>query len=184
MRGFIAILLLLGLMFTTSADNPPKYTVTDIKPLEGVFIMATGYSTIVIELKKGNFRYWFSTDVVVTGVEQPKYPLKGKYKIKGNTVILEHKQITQKEWTFRKINTTVTLWRPIAVKFYKEEQKLDSYGILRFTNRTAEKAWNDQSEFYEKSPKSEIYLPPENSKDTKKSKEKLPEEGLNLIEGE
>ena len=68
--------------------------------------------------------------------------------------------------------------------FYQKEKKLDSYGILRFTNRTADKAWNDQSEYFEKSPKTEKYFAPHNddSKNIKKHPSKVREEELDLIE--
>ena len=166
------------------AEEKYRYEVTDIKPQEGVFIMTAGGETILLELKKEHFRYWFSSNVIIPGKKKPKYPLKGKYKIKGNAILIEHNHISQKEWTFRKINSTVTLWYPDAIEYYQKEKKLYDYGILRFTSKSAEKAWDDQSKINEESTKAYLYPPLKiiDSKEKKKSPKKIKEEELDLIE--
>ena len=139
------ILLLALLTFFNTilfANETPEYKVSELPTQEGVFILANGYSATVIELKNGNFRYWFSSDVVLKN--RPKYPLTGTYTFKENKVILNNDQVNQKEWTVRKINSTITLWRNDALEYYKTDKKLHAYGILRITKKTAEQAWEDK----------------------------------------
>jgi len=98
-----------------------------------------GYSSTVLELKDGRFRYWFSSDVK-TGHE-PQYPLSGEYSVSGDTITLHNAQVSQNAWTFRTVECVLTLWRPDAIDYYNQEKGFHSYGILWSTDEPAEEAW-------------------------------------------
>ena len=137
---------LIAILFALASYGAEVPVPQPAKPQNGVFKLANGYSSTVLELKDGYFRYWFKSDVslidAVTGRE-PLYPLAGKYLLKGDTVVLENAQIFQKQWTFRMLNGVLTLWRTEAIDYYNSKKGFDSYGILRITNKTAEQAWAD-----------------------------------------
>ena len=114
------------------------------KPQNGVFMLAMGYSSTVLELKDGRFRYWFETDVV--SGKEPQYPLAGEYVVTGDTITLKHDQIHDAIWTFRTVKDTLTLWRAAAVSYYNDKKRFDPYGILRLTDEPAEKAWEHRME--------------------------------------
>ncbi len=139
---FSTFIIFISFYVLSSEKN--KYIIKDISPQEGVFILGNGYSSTVIELYNGKFRYWFSSDLK-TG-EEPSYPLNGEYTINGNTVYLSHDQISkyQNKWTFRKMNSTVTLWRDVAIEYYENKKGIDPYGILRLTSKTAEQVLSDK----------------------------------------
>ena len=122
--------------FAPAADSP---TITAAKPQDGVFALGNMFSSTVLELKDGRFRYWFVSDLK-TGRE-PEYPLSGDYVFEGETVVLKEPRIYNRVWTFRTLNGKVTLWRPTAIDFYAREQEFDPWGILHLTTKTAEEAW-------------------------------------------
>ena len=59
----------------------------------------------ILELKDGNFRYWFRSDVV----PEPSYPVVGKCQANGGTVILS--AVCRKSWanapTHHLLNTSM-----------------------------------------------------------------------------
>lgn len=107
----------------------------------GAYFFAHGYSTTVLELKDGQFRYWFKSDVVLKSPLE--YPLKGKYVVKQGAVTLLNEDVLEKEWTFMSFDGKITLWRPAAIKYWEESKKVDGYGVLFPipTSRTPEEAW-------------------------------------------
>ena len=108
---------------------------------EGVYYFNAGLSRLVLELKNGRFRYWYSTDGW-GGEPRPTYPVTGKYSVCGATVQLLHTEDDlQDVWTFRKIDGATTLWRPNALKWWHEERGFDGYGVLYFTERKPEDVW-------------------------------------------
>lgn len=144
MASLTFLISLIFALASYAADEPPVPQAA--RPQNGVFKLANGYSSTVLELKDGHFRYWFRSDVAYIDPvtrREPHYPLSGKYLLRGDTVILEHDQIFQKQWTFRMLNGVLTLWRTEAIDYYNREKRFDSYGILRSTSKPAEKAWAD-----------------------------------------
>jgi len=107
---------------------------------EGVYFFRNGFSTLILDLASGHYRYWFSSDVI-TGHE-PTYPLTGKYVADGVVIRLEHHQPSMQDiWVFRKLNDQTTLWRPTAVKWWHENRSFDSFGILYPTKLKPEDIW-------------------------------------------
>lgn len=106
---------------------------------EGVYFFQNMYSTTVLELKGGNFRYWFKSDVLMRN--PPNYPVVGKYQANGGAVTLPHKDIYETNWTSMTYDGKVTLWRPSAVKYWEESKKIDAYGVLFPTDRKPESIW-------------------------------------------
>ncbi|MGB0582302.1 MAG: lipocalin family protein [Limisphaerales bacterium] len=127
--------------------------VVDAKPKDGVFVTNTGYMMTVLELKDGKFRYWFKSDA--RSLSEPKYPLSGDYTVSGNRITLKHEQISQKQWTVRKVDGFLTLWRPDAIKMQdspkgylnkysfgiRNFQRCGTGSILVLSDRPAEVAW-------------------------------------------
>ena len=68
----ILCLLVFGLCAILSATEP---TIAQAKPQDGVFFSYTGYTTTVLELKNGRFRYWWES----TEIEMPKHPVYPNY---------------------------------------------------------------------------------------------------------
>ena len=132
------ILAAIALSFTTVGFSQSAPTpMTSIQ--EGVYYFQNMYSTTVLELKDGRFRYWFSSDM--RGPREPTYPLSGKYAVNGGTVTLPHKQIYQTNWTFMTYERKATLWRPTAVRYWDDSKQIDPYGVLFPTTRKPEKIW-------------------------------------------
>ena len=106
---------------------------------EGVYLVDNGYSTTIIELENGRFRYWFKSDVPMLPLS--RYPLTGTYAVNGGTITLVHKDIYEQEWTFMMFEGKVTLWRPAALKYWKDSNAIDHYGVLFPTTGKPEEIW-------------------------------------------
>ena len=106
---------------------------------DGVYFAQNGYSTTIIELRDGQFRYWFDSDTKKKPL--PNYPLSGKYSAQRETITLPHKDIHEQEWTFMTFDGKVTLWRRAALKYWDETKKIDHYGVLFPTDRKPEDIW-------------------------------------------
>jgi len=107
----------------------------------GTFFFKNGFSTLILELKDGRFRYWFSSDVPVP--DQPAYPVTGEYSIEGPRIKLMHKERRlQDEWTFRKLNDETTLWRPTAITWWRDKRAFDFFGVLYPTELKPEDIWH------------------------------------------
>ncbi len=140
-------LALLGLPGIASAEAPK---VEAASAPEGVFV-TYGWHNMVIELKDGKFRYWFSSDVKGADLEG----LEGTYSSEGDKIVLTHPKLFPlvSNWTVRSVDGIVTLWRSDALKL-SEDGKLDLYrmgkdnffrsgggSILVPSKKTAEEAW-------------------------------------------
>lgn len=112
---------------------------------EGVYhFIVPGFSQLVLELRNGQYRYWFSSDVGID--DEPVYPLTGQYTVTGSVVHLERKHpIVQDEWTFMRLNGQPTLWRPAAIKAWTATRTLDHYGVLYPTKLRPEDIWRKRS---------------------------------------
>ena len=137
-------------------DNPEAGKIGDMQRIvspmnsveEGVYYFSTGFSTLILELREGRFRYWFWSDV--KGLPEPSYPVTGKYLARGPTVQLLHNEVTlQDVWTFRKIDVITTMWRPNALKWWHEKRCYDGYGVLYPTERKPEDVWRNPELKYE-----------------------------------
>lgn len=107
---------------------------------EGVYFFRNGFSTLILELRDGRYRYWFSSDVI--SGDEPKYPLTGRYTTIGPTIRLESEQrYIQDQWTFRKLNGETTLWRPNALEYWSAKRAFDYYGVLYPTKLKPEDVW-------------------------------------------
>jgi hypothetical protein len=111
---------------------------------EGVYFFKNAFSTLILELRDGHYRYWFSSDVSIG--DEPAYPLVGRYSVSGAVVELEHKHpVVQGQWTFTKLNGETTLWRPAAIKDWSATHTLDPYGVLHATKLKPEEIWRKRS---------------------------------------
>ncbi len=144
---------ILGVFFVGclwAAGNGDVQVFAPSKPREGVFFTYTGYMTTVLELKDGHFRYWFESDVKLP--KEPAYPLTGQYTLMGETIVLNHDHIFQKQWTYRAINGVTALWRPDAVSGITtltdaELKRILRYGagsILVAVEKPAEEVWRER----------------------------------------
>ena len=120
---------------------------------DGVFV-TYGMHNIVLELKDGKFRYWFSSDA--GSGEERGNPLEGTYTAEGDKLVLKHDKMIplEKNWTARSVDGLVTLWRSDAIGMLeKGTLDLSGPGYQRFpfvgagsiivpVQRTAEDAWN------------------------------------------
>ena len=107
---------------------------------EGVYYFNAGLSKLVLELRNGRFRYWFFTDAA--GGSNSTYPVTGKYSARGATIqLLCAPGDLEDVWTFRKIDSATTLWRPNAVRCWHEKKGFDCYGVLYATERKPEDIW-------------------------------------------
>ena len=132
---FAAIVLCLTTAgFSQSAPTP----LGSVK--EGVYYFQNMYSTTILELKDGTFRYWFSSDAKGLRPE-PTYPLSGKYATNGGTVTLPHKEVNQTNWTFMTFEGKATMWRPSALKYWDEGKQVDPWGVLYPTTEKPEAIW-------------------------------------------
>ncbi len=109
---------------------------------EGVYYFQNRYSSLILELKGGTFRYWFTSDVKMR--DEPAYPLTGRYTTNGGTVTLPHKEIYQTNWTFKTYDGKPTLWRPSALEYWDDSKKVDAYGVLYPTTRKPEEIWDNK----------------------------------------
>jgi hypothetical protein len=107
---------------------------------EGAYYFQNMYSTLILELKGGQFRYWFSSDVRGWWRE-PTYPLHGSYTTNGGTITLSQKEISQTNWTFMTYRGQPTLWRPSALTSWDEARILDPWGVLYPATEKVEEIW-------------------------------------------
>jgi hypothetical protein len=108
--------------------------------IEGTYCFKNMFSTKIVELQEGTFRFWFSSDVHLPG-RQVAYPLSGRYYPEDGRILLLHPFIVQKELTFRTLNETPSLWRPSAFEYWGREKKLDRYGVLFPATDDPETIW-------------------------------------------
>jgi hypothetical protein len=127
-----------ALCFTTVVRGQPEPTPLN-SAKEGTYYSQNMYSTTVLELKDGRFRYWFSSDL--RGPREPSYPLTGNYRTNGGTITLAHKEIYQTNWTFMTYEGKATLWRPTALNHWNETRKVDPWGVLYPTVEKSEVIW-------------------------------------------
>ena len=139
----IFVFLTFGSVCASKENTGP--VVTSVQAQDGVFVLSNGYQETIIELKKGKFRYWHSSDVVVAAPSS--YPIAGKYTSNGASIKLLSDKVGpyHMNWTFKKINNTVTIWADFAIETYEKSKELHTYGILRLTSKTAEQALKDHS---------------------------------------
>jgi hypothetical protein len=114
----------MALLTASCATDKPKDVVgwagsqVFMLPQEG------GFQQEILELKNGQFRYWFSSDVI--DLNPTKYPIEGSYEIKGNQLVLSNGST----YTVRLLHGVRSFWRPGAVDYWDHHQIIDVYGIL------------------------------------------------------
>jgi hypothetical protein len=77
----------------------------------------SAFSGETLELREGQFRYWFYSDVH-TGKE-PAYPLSGAFRIKGNTLVLEHPDVPDNVRQVDILNGVPILWRDDGFAYWQ-----------------------------------------------------------------
>lgn len=131
--GAIALFFTSAAVFSQTGPTP----LTSVK--EGVYYFQNMYSTTVLELKDGQFRYWFRSDM--RSWREPIYPVTGKYATNGGMVILPRDGIYQTNWTSMSYQGQTTLWRTAALKYWEEAKKADPWGVLYPTAEKPEEIW-------------------------------------------
>ena len=125
--------------------------------VDGVYLTHTWHS-YVIELKKGRFRYWFSSDAMDSEVER----LEGPFDVEGTQVVLSHPKLPGRraDWEVLSIDGVVTLWRSDAIRLRKEGKlhlysqgkesffKFGGGSILVPSKLSVEEAWVSSSPLY------------------------------------
>jgi hypothetical protein len=118
------------------------------KLTQGVYYLAGKDERMIIELKKGIYRYWFVSDFRLS--HEPKYPLSGPYMFNNGVLILlipicirNHCRYDLKEWHTFLFNGKPTLWRPSAIESWQKNNDLDVYGILYLTQSDPKKLWEN-----------------------------------------
>jgi hypothetical protein len=149
----IASLIAAVFLVTPSSVLAEEPKIEKARPQNGVFV-TYGWHTIVLELKNGKFRYWFSSDVKG---EVVAYPLEGTYSTTEDKIVLKHYKFIPIEsiWTFRTVDGVLTMWRSDAMKLAdSKDRKFDVYPIgkenfhrigggwiLVPTKKSGEEAW-------------------------------------------
>src|SRR4051794_8631661 len=112
---WLVISAVVGLCFISigAARNAPV-PFNSIK--EGTYFLQNMYSTTILDLKDGRFRYWFRSDM--RSPREPAYPLSGSYTTNGGNITLLHASIHETNWTFMTFEGNITLWRPSALKTF------------------------------------------------------------------
>ncbi len=77
-----------------------------------------------LELKDGQFRYWFSSDVMIPG--GPEYPIEGSYNSREGELVLS----SQKIFKIRQINERRVLFWPHAVEGCDQRQIIPGHMLL------------------------------------------------------
>ena len=113
----------------STSDDPRQAPGTS--QFDGVYCTAreiSGSSGTILELKGEKFRYWFYSDLI--GPDGPEYTITGSYRVVDGKLVLDHGQVTQKEWFPDVINGVPVLFRDDALKIWREQGRLYDYGIL------------------------------------------------------
>jgi hypothetical protein len=96
--------------------------------LESVYHFHNGYQSETLELRDGHFRYWFWTDA---GAKRGDLPLEGEYSIEGDTLTLHSDDILLgNQRIFQPLKGLDILWRPDALKLWRSEGRINTYGVL------------------------------------------------------
>jgi hypothetical protein len=119
---FQLLLFTLAVAFTSGVASDAPH------PLEGVYHFHNGYQSETLELRDGRFRYWFWTDA---GAKRRDLPLEGAYSIEGDTLTLHRDDILLgNQGIFQSLKGIDLLWRPDALKLWRGEGKINTYGVL------------------------------------------------------
>ena len=106
---------------------------------EGVYAHTDPYTTEIVELRGGRFRYWFASDVITDS--DPHYPLSGHYGLSNDTVILRNPQIYQPRFRFRIFHGVATLWNKMALDYWRKHPKDQQFRTLFKQAYTPEEIW-------------------------------------------
>lgn len=97
---------------------------------EGVYHLCrevSGFSGETLELKEGQFRHWFYSDV---GGGGSKYPTSGTYVIRGNKLILDAPGLRNEQRTIGNLNGVNVLWREDGLNLWEKEKRIQPYAVL------------------------------------------------------
>lgn len=128
MKARLPLLALsIALLATSCATDKPKVVGW---PGSQVFKMPkpSSFMSETLELKDGRFRYWFSSDVILSN--SPKYPMEGSYTWRGDELVLS----SGKSYKVRQINERRTLFWPHAVDYWDRQQIIPGHILLQVEN--------------------------------------------------
>ena len=100
-----------------------------------------GYLTVTLKfVDKENFNYWFSSDV--KSGDEPKYPIKGKYMVGGNRILLiTTESLYSNEWFLFFDKEEIVLAPKAQWEEYLKQEKVDGsrflYKDISFTHKNA-----------------------------------------------
>ena len=120
---------------------------------DGVYFLDGWAQTTILELKGGQFRYWFRSDMKFG--KEPAYPLTGTYTNEGSGRISFERKVTTsgfrvndkliekdffqtERWEFMRHQGQVTLWTSNSLASWKEKHP---HPVLFPTNRKPEDIW-------------------------------------------
>ena len=104
--------------------------------------METGFTTLTVEVSKGQFRLWATFDSI-DGKEETRYPEVYQYSVNGSTIklLLPTDLHMDDEWTFRKLNGKTTLWSKAAINSWRYGHTLGQ--VLERRGIDPDKSWAD-----------------------------------------
>jgi hypothetical protein len=106
---------------------------------EGVYAHVDPYNKEIVELRRGTFRYWFSSDAKSDA--DPHYPLSGRYVFSDGFLLLQHPQIYQPRFRFRIFKGVATLWNKTALQHWKDHPRDQQFRTLFKQAYTPEEIW-------------------------------------------
>ena len=104
---------------------------------EGIYGHREKGGGTVIELKDGKYRYWGATDIL--NGPHPKYPLKGKYSVEGENVILKSNPL--QVYVYRVINGNDILWDVDGSRVWDAKKEVTGRVLLRFVPANSIDPW-------------------------------------------
>ncbi len=105
--------------------------------VQGIYGVHTGYVGEAIELKDGQFRYWYSTDMLYPGM--PQYPFTGTYSIEKDILTLHHPDLEKKAWRCKIINGNRFLM-PV-------EKSRFELNLLQFHRKDSDSPWDGTPDY-------------------------------------
>lgn len=151
MKKLFAAMLLVGVTHAQVKIAAPLGLVK-----EGLYFQQNGYGKTILELKGGQFRYWYDSDAPLPG-EITKYPLTGAYATNGGEVTivvtktcswdgidertnLSHFPRTNR-WTFVQYKGQPTLWHSDVWKNWETMKTSTPGGVLFPSEKKPEDLW-------------------------------------------
>ena len=142
-KSLLAISATSAILILMVVSIVPIHTKLLTSPLiEGVYVHPNeigGFTGTILELKDGEFRYWFCSDV---GRDDTPYPQKGTYAVDDGVLKLSN----GRRWYIGNAGELALLWRSDALAVWQESNRVYDYGILvRIEHDVPELIWQIES---------------------------------------